>query len=41
MNNQQGITDVELEKIMENFLLGLHGSRIRETVSQAIERRKM
>ena len=35
-NNQQGISDGEVERIMENFLIGLQGSRIRESVNQAI-----
>ena len=41
VNNQQGISDAEIEKILENFLVGFNGSRIRESVIQAIERRRL
>lgn len=40
-NNQDGITDAEIERIMEGFLLGLQGTRIRESVETAINRRKL
>ena len=41
LNNSTGITDSEAEKILENFLIGFNGVRIKESVSKAIERRKI
>jgi len=41
LNNSTGITDGEAEKILESFLIGFNGMRIKESVSKAIERRKI
>lgn len=41
LNNQDGISDADIERVMEGFLLGLQGTRIRESVETAIHRRKM
>lgn len=41
LNNQGAMTDNEVEKILEGFLVGLSGSRIKESVDLAISRRKM
>jgi hypothetical protein len=42
LNNQQGgIGDSDIERILEGFLIGLNGTRIKESVATAIERRKM
>lgn len=41
INNQDGISDSEIERVMEGFLMGLQGTRIRESVETAIQRRKM
>ena len=41
MNNADGISDAEIERVMEGFLVGLGGSRIKESVSKSLERWKM
>ena len=41
LNNSDGISDADIERILEGFLVGLNGSRIKESVTKAIERRKM
>ena len=41
MNASDGISDADVERILEGFLVGLNGTRIKESVSLAIERRKM
>lgn len=41
MNNQGAITDADIEKILEGFLVGMTGSRLKESVDLAISRRKM
>ena len=41
LNNQGGISDGDIEKILEGFLVGLSGTRIKESVDLAISRRKM
>lgn len=40
-NNQQGLNDGDIERILEGFLVNLNGSRIKESVELAIHRRKM
>ena len=40
-NNQDGITDADAERILEGFLVGFNGSRIKESVDLAIARRKI
>jgi hypothetical protein len=39
--NKDGITDADIEKVMEGFLVGLTGSRIKESVETAIARRRL
>lgn len=41
LNNQQGINDGEIERVLEGFLVNLNGTRIKESVDLAIHRRKM
>ena len=41
VNNQSGMSDNEVERILEGFLMNLQGTRIRESVETAIRRRKM
>lgn len=41
VNNQDGISDNDIERIMEGFLMGLQGTRIRESVEVALQRRRM
>ena len=41
MNNEEGIRDADIERVLENFLIGFNGSRIKESVTRSIERRKM
>lgn len=41
LNNQGAITDGDIERILEGFLVGLTGSRLKESVDIAISRRKM
>lgn len=40
-NNQDGIADADAERILEGFLVGFNGSRIKESVDLAIARRKI
>lgn len=40
-NNQQGLNDGDIERILEGFLMNLNGSRIKESVELSIQRRKM
>ena len=40
-NNQGGISDADIERVLEGFLVGLGGTRIKESVDLAISRRKM
>ena len=39
--NQQGINDGDIEKVLEGFLTNMNGSRIKESVSLAVSRRRM
>lgn len=39
--NNQGMNDGDIERVLEGFLLNLNGSRIKESVELAIQRRKM
>ena len=41
INNSEGITDQQIEKVLEGFLVGLGDMRIKESVTKSIERRKM
>ncbi len=41
VNTQDGINDADIERVMEGFLMGMQGTRIRESVETAISRRKM
>jgi len=41
LNNSGAITDADIERILEGFLVGMTGSRIKESVDLAISRRKM
>ena len=41
LNNQEGITDADIEKVLEGFLVGFSGSRIKETVELSLARRKL
>lgn len=41
VNNQDGITDADIERILEGFLVGFSGSRIKESVETAIARRRL
>ena len=36
LNQTDGISDADIERILEGFLVGLGGSRIKESVSKAI-----
>jgi hypothetical protein len=40
VNNQDGITDADIERILEGFLVSFNGTRIKESVDLAIARRK-
>lgn len=40
-NNQDGINDADVEKVLEGFLVGFNGSRIKQSVDLAIARRKI
>lgn len=40
-NQQGGITDGAIEGVLEGFLVGLAGTRIKESVELSIQRRKM
>lgn len=40
-NNQDGITDADIERTLEGFLVGFNGSRIKESVDLAISRRQL
>ena len=40
VNSQDGITDAEIERVMEGFLMGLQGTRIRDSVELTIHRVK-
>lgn len=39
-NNQDGITDADIERIFEAFLIGLNDTKIKESVEQAIANKK-
>ena len=41
INNSEGISDQQIEKVLEGFLVGLGDMRIKESVTKSIERRKM
>ena len=41
VNNQDGIADADIERILEGFLVGFNGTRIKESVDLAITRRKI
>jgi hypothetical protein len=41
LNASEGISDAEIERVMEGFLVGLAGSRIKESVSTSLNRWKM
>lgn len=41
VNTQDGISDENIEKIFENFLVGFTGTRIKESVETAIARRRI
>lgn len=40
-NTQDGISDADIERIFENFLVGFTGTRIKESVETAISRRRI
>lgn len=39
-NNQDGITDADIERILESFLIGLNDTKLKESVEQAIANKK-
>lgn len=41
LNNQQGINDGDIERVLEGFLVSLNGTRLKESVELTIHRRKM
>ena len=40
-NSPDGVSDTDLERVLEGFILGLQGTRLRDLTSQVIERKKL
>ena len=41
LGNTEGITDDSIERLLEGFILGLNGTRLRDLTSQVLERKKL